>query len=43
MRPFKNVLVAAALALAVTVAAGAAYAGTPSHPVSKCDDFACQP
>ena len=42
MRPFKNILVAAALGLVITVAAGAAYAGTPSHPVSKCDNFACE-
>ena len=42
MTRFKNIVVAAALAVAITVAAGAAYAGTPTHPVSKCQDFACQ-
>jgi len=44
MRSFKSILVAAALALAITVAAGAAHAGSPTDPpVSKCQDFACQP
>jgi len=42
MRPFKKILIAASLALAITVAASAAHAGTPT-PVSKCQDFACQP
>ena len=41
MRRFKNILVAAALALAI-VAASAAHAGTQTSPVSKCDDFACE-
>ena len=56
MRTFKNIedgrthpraagrRIAAGLALAITVAAGAAHAGTPtSAPVSKCQDFGCQP
>jgi hypothetical protein len=42
MTRFKKVLVAAALALAFTAAAGAAYASTPTHPVSKCQEFACE-
>jgi len=42
MTRFKNIVFAAALALAITVAAGAVYAATPTHPVSKCQDFACE-
>jgi len=41
MKSFKEMLVAAALALAITVVASAAHAGMPT-PVSKCQDFACQ-
>ncbi len=41
MRQLKRILMAASLVLAITVAAGAAHAGTQT-PVSKCQDFACQ-
>ena len=42
MTSFKKMLVAAALVLAVTIAASAAHAGT-STPISKCQEFGCQP
>jgi len=39
---FKKMLVAAAVALAITIAGTAAHAGMPA-PISKCQDFGCQP
>ena len=45
MRTFKNILVAAALAVAVIAnAAHLTHAGTaPTPPVGSCSDFGCEP
>jgi hypothetical protein len=44
MRTFRNILVAAGLAMAVVAGpVHLAYAGTsPTPPVNKCSDFACE-